>query len=135
MIRRPPRSTRTDTLFPYTTLFRSVEGVGEHDAGTEGNHEPDRQQTGHQSQVGAPVFGRAWEHVGHDFSPQNEYLTWNCKRVRSPLLPVSISRVAHIASAPTSSIGNTVQIRLACRLLTLSVTLALDCARLLSKRA
>src|SRR3546814_2935684 len=27
MIRRPPRSTRTDTLFPYTTLFRSSAGV------------------------------------------------------------------------------------------------------------
>src|SRR3546814_5740308 len=26
MIRRPPRSTRTDTLFPYTTLFRSNQG-------------------------------------------------------------------------------------------------------------
>src|SRR3546814_16164376 len=26
MIRRPPRSTRTDTLFPYTTLFRSFPG-------------------------------------------------------------------------------------------------------------
>src|SRR3546814_19046553 len=26
MIRRPPRSTRTDTLFPYTTLFRSAKG-------------------------------------------------------------------------------------------------------------
>src|SRR3546814_19787430 len=26
MIRRPPRSTRTDTLFPYTTLFRSTIG-------------------------------------------------------------------------------------------------------------
>src|SRR3546814_12073189 len=26
MIRRPPRSTRTDTLFPYTTLFRSTQG-------------------------------------------------------------------------------------------------------------
>src|SRR3546814_9232858 len=26
MIRRPPRSTRTDTLFPYTTLFRSMPG-------------------------------------------------------------------------------------------------------------
>src|SRR3546814_4114458 len=26
MIRRPPRSTRTDTLFPYTTLFRSQHG-------------------------------------------------------------------------------------------------------------
>src|SRR3546814_3209952 len=24
MLRRPPRSTRTDTLFPYTTLFRSI---------------------------------------------------------------------------------------------------------------
>src|SRR3546814_5493932 len=31
MIRRPPRSTRTDTLFPYTTLFRSppVDGRGQ----------------------------------------------------------------------------------------------------------
>src|SRR3546814_1312567 len=27
MIRRPPRSTRTDTLFPYTTLFRSPEKI------------------------------------------------------------------------------------------------------------
>src|SRR3546814_12883757 len=33
MIRRPPRSTRTDTLFPYTTLFRSFpknDGNGHH---------------------------------------------------------------------------------------------------------
>src|SRR3546814_4524542 len=28
MIRRPPRSTRTDTLFPYTTLFRSGDNPG-----------------------------------------------------------------------------------------------------------
>src|SRR3546814_3963789 len=28
MIRRPPRSTRTDTLFPYTTLFRSLRSGG-----------------------------------------------------------------------------------------------------------
>src|SRR3546814_5152764 len=28
MIRRPPRSTRTDTLFPYTTLFRSGRAAG-----------------------------------------------------------------------------------------------------------
>src|SRR3546814_8000378 len=33
MIRRPPRSTRTDTLFPYPTLFRSDEAL----AGLEGN--------------------------------------------------------------------------------------------------
>src|SRR3546814_7586489 len=31
MIRRPPRSTRTDTLFPYTTLFRSAAMVKEAD--------------------------------------------------------------------------------------------------------
>src|SRR3546814_4553524 len=29
MIRRPPRSTRTDTLFPYTTLFRSCDALGD----------------------------------------------------------------------------------------------------------
>src|SRR3546814_8552345 len=29
MIRRPPRSTRTDTLFPYTTLFRSLAALNE----------------------------------------------------------------------------------------------------------
>src|SRR3546814_7196625 len=29
MIRRPPRSTRTDTLFPYTTLFRSCERIAQ----------------------------------------------------------------------------------------------------------
>src|SRR3546814_18334141 len=30
MIRRPPRSTRTDTLFPYTTLFRSIFAPARH---------------------------------------------------------------------------------------------------------
>src|SRR3546814_11696678 len=34
MIRRPPRSTRTDTLFPYTTLFRSPRRPGEGCGGT-----------------------------------------------------------------------------------------------------
>src|SRR3546814_11775076 len=36
MIRRPPRSTRTDPLFPYTTLFRSVAG-NEAVAGADGH--------------------------------------------------------------------------------------------------
>src|SRR3546814_12312203 len=35
MIRRPPRSTRTDTLFPYTTLFRSHPRRGIVDVGRE----------------------------------------------------------------------------------------------------
>src|SRR3546814_13820696 len=33
MIRRPPRSTRTDTLFPYTTLFRSPAMLAAYNAG------------------------------------------------------------------------------------------------------
>src|SRR3546814_13473307 len=36
MIRRPPRSTRTDTLFPYTTLFRSDRREGRRAAGGRG---------------------------------------------------------------------------------------------------
>src|SRR3546814_9153985 len=35
MIRRPPRSTRTDTLFPYTTLFRSVYWIDQTSAAKE----------------------------------------------------------------------------------------------------
>src|SRR3546814_9051316 len=42
MIRRPPRSTRTDTLFPYTTLFRSRS----RDRGSRGVSEPGRLQRG-----------------------------------------------------------------------------------------
>src|SRR3546814_16270654 len=41
MIRRPPRSTRTDTLFPYTTLFRSAPrlcGAADRNTGRRANH-------------------------------------------------------------------------------------------------
>src|SRR3546814_6917386 len=41
MLRRPPRSTRTDTLFPYTTLFRSLRHDADHRFGARGaDHEP-----------------------------------------------------------------------------------------------
>src|SRR3546814_19460855 len=40
MIRRPPRSTRTDTLFPYTTLFRSTQPRAELGGGPEGHWHP-----------------------------------------------------------------------------------------------
>src|SRR3546814_8758506 len=40
MIRRPPRSTRTDTLFPYTTLFRSGPGGPVPPARGDGSGEP-----------------------------------------------------------------------------------------------
>src|SRR3546814_17464166 len=52
MIRRPPRSTRTDTLFPYTTLFRS--GYGQTGNRQAGNARPaivsDGQWSGRRSE-------------------------------------------------------------------------------------
>src|SRR3546814_9130011 len=52
MIRRPPRSTRTDTLFPYTTLFRSEAPGGETD------------QTAREAEHGDDLAARAFEKVG-----------------------------------------------------------------------
>src|SRR3546814_8457448 len=40
MVRRPPRSTRTDTLFPYTTLFRSVRRGDPAHGGSTARHRP-----------------------------------------------------------------------------------------------
>src|SRR3546814_14452048 len=49
MIRRPPRSTRTDTLFPYTTLFRSGPACR--------CHQPVVMVRRHQNQFAPPVSG------------------------------------------------------------------------------
>src|SRR3546814_7570766 len=54
MIRRPPRSTRTDTLFPYTTLFRSP-GAGGHDQHLDPSRGVERGDGG--------VRGRSEEHT------------------------------------------------------------------------
>src|SRR3546814_1247491 len=49
MLRRPPRATRTDTLFPYTTLFRS---------GADVDHATDLEAAGHvDDDVGAEAVG------------------------------------------------------------------------------
>src|SRR3546814_13659232 len=47
MIRRPPRSTRTDTLFPYTTLFRSLEREAPHALRYRAQRRPLRANLGH----------------------------------------------------------------------------------------
>src|SRR3546814_8172870 len=51
MIRRPPRSTRTDTLFPYTTLFRSELGVGQDADQDHRSHHREVQRTRNSQQV------------------------------------------------------------------------------------
>src|SRR3546814_7797950 len=74
MIRRPPRSTRTDTLFPYTTLFRSAAGaVAGGGQPVELYREDDDQHhaepvmrhadTEHGNGGGDPVDGRSEEHT------------------------------------------------------------------------
>src|SRR3546814_7470178 len=79
MIRRPPRSTRTDTLFPYTTLFRSGEEGDQRDereddhhpgpGGEEGAVERRRREHGDDSGVdgerdpGEQHRGRSEEHT------------------------------------------------------------------------
>src|SRR3546814_15298296 len=69
MIRRPPRSTRTDTLFPYTTLFRSgAAALLQFDV--DRRHEPQLSQIGalplHADLVGDPR--------GADVAGMDEYL-------------------------------------------------------------
>src|SRR3546814_1859323 len=57
MIRRPPRSTRTDTLFPYTTLFRSL------DDDRRGETAIDRNQRGSADIVELERLLRSEEHT------------------------------------------------------------------------
>src|SRR3546814_19343863 len=65
MIRRPPRSTRTDTLFPYTTLFRSLVGVKvrQRRGGAEGAGQPRPRMGAEQALVEAAVGSEARQAV------------------------------------------------------------------------
>src|SRR3546814_10489413 len=64
MIRRPPRSTRTDTLFPYTTLFRSIApppSLGQRSLIRRSLTQP-LQDEGHVHLVGLVVAGQRVHH-------------------------------------------------------------------------
>src|SRR3546814_1282189 len=57
IMRRPPRSTRTDTLFPYTTLFRSLAVPHERHFGSEHLHvRRQRSEIGEYTVVSEPVI-------------------------------------------------------------------------------
>src|SRR3546814_3465319 len=63
MIRRPPRSTRTDTRFPYTTLFRSPQGCAHAGAHREPDRAPERRaQRPHRFCAVLPGHARARIH-------------------------------------------------------------------------
>src|SRR3546814_3673862 len=63
MIRRPPRSTRTDTLCPYTTLFRSFAESAAH--GGKADQRDAVPAQGHEPGPGAPAHPRAPEAGRH----------------------------------------------------------------------
>src|SRR3546814_12001643 len=65
MIRRPPRSTRTDTLLPYTTLFRSA-GLGDHADGLQAENFLDVLDRQHLAAVHALRVVAGQQQVGAD---------------------------------------------------------------------
>src|SRR3546814_2469451 len=63
MLQRPPRSTRTDTLFPYTTLFRSG-GIG-----AQHRHRIDLARIGERTRERAVVLARSMRSEEHTSDP------------------------------------------------------------------
>src|SRR3546814_20620919 len=112
MIRRPPRSTRTDTLFPYTTLFRSrarinqrldrrvcrpdIEGAEQRSDGNKHKKQcvavdeesPDLAEESHKENTRKHTERVMWTTVGKpttdDHSDKN---TNQCKQHKNPTLP------------------------------------------------
>src|SRR3546814_5529109 len=87
MIRRPPRSTRTDTLFPYTTLFRSCLG--------------DRGQASGLRRSGR----RRDRHAGRAVGDAGDRRRWrqSCLRRRGPALARSEEHTSELQSLMRNS--------------------------------
>src|SRR3546814_12455086 len=92
MIRRPPRSTRTDTLFPYTTLFRSPAHV-DRDVEFLGAH-----RVGGRDLL--PDF-LLFLFVRHQFHPIDEKKT--AKKASSTMTRKMAATTAEVVRRPTSS--------------------------------
>src|SRR3546814_13958131 len=75
MLRRPPRSTRTDTLFPYTTLFRSVDWASVYGTYIEGLEETPAapSTTDNATEVFPPTNSKQYE-AGLKIQPKSDLL-------------------------------------------------------------
>src|SRR3546814_2251852 len=102
MVRRPPRSTRTDTLFPYTTLFRSETGHAHSPHLLRGKNHRRALRLPTQSsyrararnrrgRAGAPASTRSEEHTSELQSLMRISYAVSClkKKTRTPLLSVT----------------------------------------------
>src|SRR3546814_14356857 len=96
MLRRPPGSTRTDTLFPYTTLFRSasLNPVVQHRSPREASRGRDRRIP---REVDAPAANREFRRLSH--SHLNEHIPGKIKAMSSAALAActgNSSRYEHL---------------------------------------
>src|SRR3546814_7706170 len=100
MIRRPPRSTRTDTLFPYTTLFRSIDRADDH---TEGDERHDAPQDAVEH---ALLFGRRIGRVERVHRAASESLLPTPTTIwagKTPLFPETYLPIEARAAASASA--------------------------------
>src|SRR3546814_11604579 len=100
MLRRPPRSTRTDTLFPYTTLFRSVRinvrfGTGNRSVGAE---EPNLLWTGDYALVASGIG--PWGQSGIDQLTNGRQIELNFSIADDAFELAAESRPADLADQP-----------------------------------
>src|SRR3546814_3718782 len=103
MIRRPPRSTRTDTLFPYTTLFRSIAA----EASTDGS----RQEARRRRAVSSPdpsaskiIRSPGWQASARQSASRVE------KRIALALPVFRIERLARRSEEHTSELQSLMRI-------------------------
>src|SRR3546814_1305928 len=103
MIRRPPRSTRTDTLFPYTTLFRSERSNGLIVLGRRGRKELGKSGIGGTAQkilahAPSPILLVPVEAQAPDQSYQRILVPLDGSRWAESVLPLA-ARIARAANA------------------------------------
>src|SRR3546814_12296874 len=94
MIRRPPRSTRTDTLFPYTTLFRSpvvLDG--------EAHVRPRHREPPHGVQTGGIFAARAAQEFAPRRDAREQILDHHARAVRQRRGPFGHHRAIEIGRA------------------------------------
>src|SRR3546814_17901718 len=97
MIRRPPRSTRTDTLFPYTTLFRSKthEGFnGDHDSSPRKSITRRPQKTSARAKPGQRAYDHRLDNTLQGGMP-----------ARRKTRPVIARQFVHLARHPCLGLG------------------------------
>src|SRR3546814_18645924 len=105
MVRRPPRSTRTDTLFPYTTLFRSsAEGYS---AGSE-THGVNPRAIQTMKEDGLDISGHTSNHVDEYAGIDFDFVITVCDNAREncPYFPAHAQKFHHDFPDPASANGS-----------------------------